>query len=58
MIPRKEQLQVEELGGSTRYVTLTLMRDGSGNLKYKYSLEPESSIGTKMSAIEEVPTTT
>ena len=58
VIPRKEQLQVEELGGSTRYVTLTLMRDGSGNLKYKYSLEPESSIGTKINAIEEAPTTT
>ena len=57
VIPRKEQLQVEELGGATRYVTLTLMRDGSGNLKYKYSLEPESSIGTKINAIEEAPTT-
>lgn len=55
-IPRKEEMQVENIGGSTRYVTLTLTRDGSGKLKYKYTLEPESVLGTKQIATEEEST--
>lgn len=51
-IPRKEKLELGELTGSTRYVTLTLMRDGAGNLKYQYTLEPESELGTRMNATE------
>lgn len=51
-IPRKEKLELGELTGSTRYVTLTLMRDGAGNLKYQYKLEPESELGTKVNATE------
>ena len=53
-IPRKDKLQLTD-PGSTRYVTLTLTRNGAGQYTYAYTLEAESALGTKRLATEKAP---
>lgn len=53
-IPRKDKLPIIGIGGASNYVTLTLMRDGSGNLKYRYAIESESALGTQTQATEDL----
>ncbi len=53
IIPDKQDWAIDVFEGYPMYVTLTLSRDGEGNVSYKYELQGLSAFGTEVEATEE-----
>ncbi len=53
IIPDKKEWPIEVFEGYPMYVTLSLSRDGEGNITYKYELQGLSAFGTEVKATEE-----
>ncbi len=57
-IPDKEEWPIGTNNSLPAFITLTLSRDGNGNVYYKYAVEDLSAFGYQIHALEEQETTT